>query len=84
MFKIIDSKDVITSDDAENQYRNCVILMLDQTAYTGRVYAISDWQDVNKLMDLQEEFINNGVRASVNSNVASSNSTLINVGCELL
>ena len=70
MIEIINDKTSVSSDEAEDRYQGCIILLInstrkDNTLY-GEVYAISDSVDShNELLDMEASLIENGIKTTL-------------------
>ena len=86
MFKIIDSEDAISYDEARTDYKGFMILMLKDTERTdfGKVYAISDRLDVSKISDLQIELYDKNIKTHQVNSLTGGVGTLTVRRCELL
>ena len=84
MFKIIDSKDIISFDEARNNYKGFLILMKKQDRENGSVYAIADNDDSFRIAELQLSLNKQKIKTfQVNSLTGNSDSLIIRK-CELL
>ena len=86
MFKIIDSDEKMSFDEAREKYRGFYILMKENDSESGTVCAISDWDDIVKISDLQIKMLKENIRTYQIDGLSDDmdNSTLYVRKCELL
>lgn len=88
MFKIINSDKIVPYDKVREQYQGYMVLMIEDEndQDSGKVFAISDNEDVSKISDYQIDFYEKGIKTFQLNNLVGTIdlSSLTVVRCELL
>ena len=84
MFKIIDSKDIVSYDTVREEYNGYLILMINDSEDTGKVYAIADKKDMTKIANLQIEMHDKKIDTHKINCLVGNIDSLIVRKCELL
>ncbi len=86
MFKIIDDDRVITTDEMEDEYYGLTILYQivrdGSLVFKGKVLAVADFEDADKLSEMQLDYHNRNIATSMCFS-DNSNQTLSVVGMEV-
>lgn len=84
MFKIIDSDEVTSNDSIRKKYIGYMILTIKSDVRNGKVYAIADGNDIDKITQLQMDLYDKGIETRQVNSLAGNNGTLVVRKCEVV